>query len=382
MKPHIAICSINFDKSPEGVCTGLLTRALLEYGFKVTLLTSTKADTRLHHPSLKIYTFHHKPREPRALFKLLAKIKGDFPHNFYMWGKKVSQHEFSVSDLPDVIYGRAWPYSSLIPALNLAQRYKLPLITHLSDPVPPPNETYNPKLSNHLQSILDYSSAVTFTNEETIEYQSQFNSLVKDTTYVLPHVAPLYNQLPKPSEPNRYYYIGAIGNRKSVLDMTLAGFAKHQNHYPKAEFAFVNPNAKDITPFIHKNNISHAVTVLPFAEDICDVYRPAGALISLEPKVDKPIWTLTKTAHYLLTNRKILALTSPGSPTERLLKNFPESCIVVTDYSVQAISKGFDKLLQIEPSEKDFKHRIDQMACFKSENIAAEFAKICKQALE
>ena len=380
---HIGITSVNFDARPEGICTGRLVRALLNHGFKITLVTSRKSKLEYAHPRLKTVGLAYRPRNPKLLFKFWAKLTGSFENNFFLWSRRALKHPFDSDDIPDIFYGRAWPYASLVPAYYYSKRYRVPFIAHLSDPIPPPNEAYpGPKSLENLQAMLDYAKAVTFTNEETVEYQGQYTPIDGDKTHVLPHVSPGEHKLP-PAEKNaqRYYHIGAIGNRRPALYAALEGFKLHLKNYPHAHMNFVNPKPQEVQPVIRQLSLEKHVSIFPFAPDIRTVMTPATALISYEPNVETPIWTLTKTIEYLCANRCIFALTSKTSPTEKLLRPFPESCVVVNAYDAGAIAEGYDHLAELAPSEDHFAERLEQMADFKAENVARKFEEICESIL-
>lgn len=373
---------MNYDASPEGICTGRLIRALLDHGFRITLLTSKKARLDFQHPRLKVLVFAHRPREPRALFRLWAKAEGSFANNFFIWTRRVLKHEFA-DDMPDIFYGRAWPYASLIPAYYFSKRLGVPFIAHLSDPIPPPNEPFKgPETLVDLQAMLGHASAVTITNPETVKYQQRFTPMNPASTYVLPHVSPGIHDLPAAERGvQRYYYIGAIGNRRPILPVVFAGFQQHLRDFPTAKMHFVNPKVNEVLPDIKRLSLERQIDILPFAEDIKTVLTPATALLSFEPEVENPIWTLTKTVEYLCANRCIFALTSRGSPTERMLSAFPDSCVVVSDYRPEAIAEGFDRLAGLNPSVEHFAERLEAMAEFKAENVAGQFEKICSSVL-
>ena len=375
--------SVNFDAKPEGICTGRLVRALLNYGFRITLITSRKSKNEYEHPRLKTIVLSYRPRTPRILFKVWAKLTGSIESNFFLWTRRALKQQFARNDIPDIFYGRAWPYASLVPAYWLSIRYKVPFFAHLSDPIPPPNEAFQGSKSlENLQTMLEHAEAITFTNKETIEYQARYTPIGKNKAHVLPHVGPGEHKLP-PAEKNvqHYCHIGAIGNRRPIMYTALEGFKRHLKNYPNARMDFVNPKPQEVRPFIEQLSIGKHVAILPYAPNIRTVMAPATALISYEPNVETPIWTLTKTIEYLCANRCLFALTSKNSPTERLLRQFPESCVVVTDYDSQAIADGHDRLAELTPSEDHFVQRLEKMADYKAENVARKFSEICASNL-
>ena len=380
---HICIISVNFDAKPEGICTGRLVRALLNDDIRITLITSSKSKLGYEHPLLRTVVLPYRPKSPRFVFKIWAKLTGAIDNNFYLWTRRAIKHNFRNNNMPELFYGRAWPYASLVPAYYLSLRYKVPFIAHLSDPFPPPNETYKgPKSLKNLNAMLAHADAITFTNEETIAYQGRYTPIAADKAHVLPHVRPEAHKLPPANRDlQRYYHIGAIGNRRPVMYAALKGFKLHLSNYPAAQMYFVNPKPQEVRPFIQQLSIDNHVSILPYAPDIKTVMAPATALISYEPHVETPIWTLTKTIEYLSANRCVFALTSKNSPTERLLRQFPESCIVVNDYNYRSIAEGYDRLAELTPSEDHFVRRLEKLSDYDGGSVANKFNNICTSIL-
>lgn len=379
---HVCIISVQFDAGPEGICTGRLIRALLASGFRVTLLTSTKARTKFQHPNLRFQVFSYQPREPRLLIRWLAQLRSDFPHNFYFWGRRVAAYQFSDNDLPDIFYGRAWPISSLIPADELAHRYNKPLISHLSDPVPPPNEgEASQETLELLQRLVRHSAFVTFTNEQTIRYQQQFLEL-DGKARLLPHVAPDPITIEPQRDHSRFSYIGAIGEREQELKLLLRAFSAFADSRPGAQLNFTT----DRPAWVAGAKRELALAELPvhassYAPSFEQAVKSAGTLVSVEPWVETPVWTLTKTIEYLFTNRKILAIASPGSVTEELMRRFPESCVIVTEYTTSAVISGLEQITRLRPGERHFQERVEAMESFHGDSVARRFQQLCEQAL-
>ena len=387
---HIGIVSVLFDAKPEGVCTGRLLRALLEAGFKVTLFTSDKAKLGFSHDNLIIKVISSKPREPRSLFKLIARLSGQIPNNFYIWGRRVakqgidsssdtgSDSNIDTADMPDVIYGRAWPHASLVAAYQLAIRHTRPLILHFSDPFPPPNESLaKPQFMQDLQQMLDYASALTITNAETIEYQSRYLSLDSDKAHVLPHVAPPAKQyLDSVSENRQFHYIGSAGHKRP-MDLLLAGFKLHLQQHAEDQLIFVGTEAALIEPLIKSLGISAQVEIMPFSNQLDKFIAQSSGLIAVDTNVADPIYTPTKIVEYLNTNKKVLAITPDGSPVQKLLRECSQTSVVVADYHAEAVATGFSNLASLAPQASDYDSRFALMQPFSASSVASRFADIC-----
>lgn len=378
---HIAITSVLFDKKPEGICTGRLVRALLAHGHRVTLLTSTKADHSLRHPHLHVQVYSHRPRFPRALFKLICRWRGDIYSNFYMWTRAVARHDFGA-DMPDLFYGRAWPHASLIPAYELAQRYARPLALHLSDPFPPPNENmiFDQRFFQGLNRMTSAATVLTFTNEESIAYQQRFTRFERERAIVLNHLAPDPMVFGHPGTPGHFYFVGGVGPSRPPTPL-LKGFALHLQRHPASRFYFVGTLEKYVRPEIKALNLSQAVEILPFTKDILDVYRRAGILVSLDAWINEPVFTPTKIVEYLVSDRPVLALTPPASPVSKLMARASDTGVTVTDYSAEAVARGFDEALQLPWRAEAYARRQRAMQDFSSAAVVGEFERALAPAL-
>ncbi len=373
---HICITSILFDKKPEGICTGRLIRALLEGGHRVTVLTSSKEGSFLQHPRLNKVVFSHRPRYPRAVFEILAKLEGGIANNFYFWSKKAAGHDFA-KDTPDVFYGRAWPHASMVPAYWLAKRYQRPLMLHFSDPFPAPNENlvFDDDFFRGLQKMVDAAGAITFTNNETVAYQRKYLNFDLPKAHVLNHVSPEPVIFGSPGQAGCFYHVGGVGPSRSPIPL-LKGFALHLSSYPNSRLYFVGAHAKYVEPEIDVLGLSSTVKVLPFTNDVKAVFEKAGVLVSIDTLVEPAIFTPTKIVEYMVTDRPILAITPKNSPVSKLLTRVPETGVVVNDYSPQAVAQGMAEAVEMRWSRERYEARLAHMSDFSAAEIVNKFEGI------
>lgn len=380
---HVGVSSVCFDHKAEGVCTGRLVRSLLDKGADITLFTSKKAKLGLHHENLKTKVFPHRPRMPGMVFNLAARSTGFIENNFYLWTRRVISRAIDFNDVPDLFYGRSWPHASLIPAYYLAKRYSKPLILHFSDPFPPPNENKVPRrLLEGLQEMMDQADALTFTNEETIEYQSRFLKFDKSKAYILPHVtqAPrsLANRLPKGKD---FYFIGTLAE-PYLAELLIKGFLLYSKYNKAARLYFVGTSESMIDGISSKHSAKEFVKILPFTEDVNAMMAMADVLLSIDVNVNSPVCTPTKICEYLSVNRKILAVTPDKSPTDKLLKKYSETCISVNNYSVGAIAEGFDEASNLNDCQYSYQRRHSELSFFSGVSVAEHFMEICHQVVD
>jgi hypothetical protein len=377
MKPlHIGITSVQFDAKPEGICTGRLIRALLERGHRVTLLTSTKARTDFAHPRLRILAAPSGLRYPRAFFKTLAHLQGNIYSNYYLWSRTVARTDFR-GDVPDVFYGRAWPHASLVPAYELASRHRRPLILHFSDPFPSPSEDVaaDPRFFADLQTMIDAADALTFTNTEAIAYQRRFVRFDMQRAYVLNHVAPPPRISGAPGTLGHFYYAGGLGTARPVGPL-LDGFAVHVEKFPQHRLYFVGTARDYLMPEIRARRLGEKIEVLPFTSDLREIYRRAGALVSIDALIANPVYTPSKLIDYLVTDRPVLCLTPPGSPAAKLALRSPQTILAVTDYAPAAVAAGMADICTRAWDQAAYTRRLEQMRDFSGAEVAAHFERM------
>ncbi|MGQ0529887.1 MAG: hypothetical protein ACT4PG_08770 [Panacagrimonas sp.] len=102
-------------------------RALLDDDVRVTVVCAReKSRLGFAHPLLDLRALPMGLRHPQWLWHALARGRGHLPSNHYVWTRRAASAP--PPDLPDVVYGRAWPYTSLVAAQMLAQRLQKPLM--------------------------------------------------------------------------------------------------------------------------------------------------------------------------------------------------------------------------------------------------------------
>lgn len=318
--------------------------------------------------------FSHQPREPRWAIKLLARLQGGIQSNFYFWSRTAAGYDFE-RDIPDLFYGRAWPHASLVPAHELAQKYRRPLWLHFSDPFPPPNETVSSdtRFLADLQHMVDAAAGLTFTNSQTIAYQRRFISFAAEKAGVLNHIAPAPMTFATAGESGHFYHVGKVGPSRSPAPL-LDGFALHVKQYPESRLFFVGAPARYVEPEIAARGLSAVVQVLPFTQDIRSLFQRAGVLVSIDAWIEEPMFTPTKIVDYLVADRPILSITPPGSPVASLLARTPATALAITDYSAQAVAKGLEQAMQLQwQADAD---RLQLRADFRADRVAQQFEQL------
>ncbi len=380
MRTHIGLVSLLFDRKPEGICTGRLARALLDRGARIALYTSTKASQDFEHPALEYLVANHRPRDPRLLFRLLARWRGDTPNNFYLWGKRVERLA-PANGVPDCFYGRAWPHGSLVAAAALARRHRRPLMLHFSDPFPPPNERHpDAGFMRDLQKIVDQAETLSFTNAETVDYQRRFLRFEASRAFVLNHVGPPARWLGKPPESAVFCYLGALGEHRSAGPL-LRGFHRYRREDPEARLVFVGASRAYLESVAARCGGLAGVEIQPFTQAVFEKMKAASVLVSVDVDARPAIFTPTKLVEYLRVDRPVLALTPEGSPVDRLLSRSPETTVAVHDYDAESVAAGLRRAAAIGHDESLYRQRLAAMRDFDPEAVAGQFERMLDRAL-
>lgn len=374
--PRIGLVSTVFDFKPEGICTGRLARALLDYGFTVSLVTSTKSRVDLQHKQFTATTLAYGLREPRFLFDALAKLSKRIPNNFYLWANKVEDITWQASDMPDVFYGRAWPHASLVAAYQLAEKHNKPLVLHFSDPMPPSDAPVADKaLLAGIQLMVDRADAITFTNQQTIDFQRRFIRFDTEKAHVLPHVTMPCCTFTETATPQLAAYIGTARAKIAQVDAMVEGFAAFNAANSRAQLKFVGTDAEYINRLKSQVPVSN-IHCIDYVKDVKPEMQQAEVLVLVDPDVENPIVSSTKLLEYLGANRKVLGITPLGSPSDELLKRFPGSCVAVNDYNGEAIKQAYEQVFALKPDEQHYQTRAEAMVAFSPEKVAATFTGI------
>ena len=381
MRPHILICSVNFDARPEGICTGRLVRALLDQDVRVTLICAReKSRLGFAHPLLDVRALSTGLRHPQWLWHALARARGELPSNHYGWTRRAASIE--LDELPDVIYGRAWPFSSLVAAQMLAQRLKRPLWLHFSDPFPPPPSTREAAYVMHgLQQLAAQARGATFTNAHAARYQlRQLGLNTPAWAQVLNHVAPQAQQFGPPViEQNiaaRFVYLGSFHATRPAQPL-LAGFAAYLRTGVQAHLHFVGTRRDQVQPDIQHHGVQARVSVEPYTQDVPGWQARASVLLAVDWLHGEPVYLLTKVVEALVVDRPLLLITQPGSPGDRLASQCPDTVVSVTSSEPAAVAQGMARAQAMSARPGDYARRRALMQEF----AAPEVARRCIQLL-
>lgn len=372
MRPHVLICSVNFDARPEGICTGRLVRCLLEQGVQVTVVCAReKSRLGFTHPLLHVAALGTRPRHPQWLWNLIAKLRGYPRSHHYPWTRRVARYK--PPQRPDVVYGRAWPIASLIAARWLADALDVPLWTHFSDPFPPPPRTEEPpEVMDTLRQIVAAARGVTFTNAEALRYQRRHLPMIPaDRAHVLNHVAPLAQTFGPSEQAQCFVYLGSF-NASRPATLLMEGFSHYVREQMRARIHFVGTRADDIADTRERFGLAANVSVEPYTQDIAAWQKRASVLLAVDWLAGEPVYLLTKIVEAFVVDRPVLLLTQPGSPCAKLAAQCPDTVVCVTSRDPQDVARGFAQASAMAREPGDYARRRQLMEPFAADNVARQ----------
>jgi glycosyltransferase involved in cell wall biosynthesis len=258
----------------------------------------------------------------------------DSKKSFHLsWKKALKQ----IKEKPDIIYSRSFPLSSSLLAFKLKEYYKVPWVLHLSDPwayCPITNYGSEKQLKYHRsleKECFENCDYICLTSEKTIElYKNVYPQFVNKFLY-FPNVFD-----PKDFKQNDFefeerikvVYTGGLIDERSVSYLIEAMKILQVNN-PTAldSFDFVFAGAMDTyNKSFFKNtafkNLTH-LGLLPY-RDALDLQRSADILLVIDNPIDKAekaVFFPSKLLDYMLMQRNILAVTTPGGTSDLVIKS-------------------------------------------------------------
>lgn len=266
-----------------------------------------------------------------------------------------------IKHQPDIIYSRSYPLSSTILAEKLVDTFQVPWILHLSDPwTESPLFNYD-KSSYHLKTekrCFQKASKICFTSEKTISiYSKKYPELshkfehfpnVYDPSDVLPQ-----NNVETSKKKFTLLYTGSLIGSRSLQLLLEAIEVLEEEQKNKIEVLVAGGlDARNKKQLQNHANIAQHLGFVPY-QDLKDVYAKANALVAVDFDFKNPkdgIYFPSKLLDYFAAQKPILAITSPNSTTDQVLKNMPHK--VVYHGQTKEMVQHLTELITTEPSKK------------------------------
>lgn len=377
MSGHILFCGVHFDARPQGINSARLVRAMLDIGLQITVLCGAEKSvtTRLSHPNLSLVPIRIAPRHPRKLLQWLAQARGHLPCNHYLWSQRVARYR--PARPVDVVYGRAWPYSSLVGAANIADALDLPLWIHLCDPIPPPHTGRDHDyVMQGLAQIALKARGATMLNDRALAYQLKFlPPRPEGWAQVVNNIAPPPSTFGPAQTDQCFVYIGSFSASRPA-DALFAGFAEYARAQPAARIHCVGTGVDNVRPAARRCGVEAQIVVEPFTRDIAGWQAKASVLLAVDWLVGEPVFMLTKLLESFVVDRPVLLLTQPDSPGARLASQFPDTVVCVTSSDPQSVAEGFARAAQMLRSPGDYAARLRGMEAFSAQRVARRCASL------
>lgn len=332
--------------SPESIQTGKFIKSLSRK-YNMTLLTTASQkgwapeDKGLSHYLNYVKSTIEVATIPFNLIKILEKIVPSLTspdhYGYFHWLPYISIKKIKQ---PDIIISRSTPFSSAVLALKLKNKYNVPWIMHLSDPWID-NPFYNrPKnikaIDIHWEKqCFENADIITFTSKKTIDFYSR----------KYPNINSKFRWLPNVYDANdisivdhsfdgkmRIVFTGRLyGTRNPIL--FIAALTKLRTLVPdiheKIEFIFAG-FADELSERLLEENtdiikyLGHVTQ-----KESKNLQNQAHLLLvidSLEADPRYDMFLPSKVLDYLISGKKIIAITRETSSTCELVEKSGGKC--------------------------------------------------------
>lgn len=264
-----------------------------------------------------------------------------------------------LEDKPEIIYSRSFPISSSLLAARLAEYYKVPWVLHLSDPwTLSPMHTYGHKTQmwheDKERSLFGRASALCFTSGQTKDAYANKYPEWSNKMHIFPNVIDDTLQTRTKGSFNtklRICYTGGLSGSRSpefilkalknlhhsnpeienLMEVVFAGSVDRKNK---------NISAKYPLPFVK------FLGPLPFSKAL-ELQKSADVLLLIDTPVKQgeiAHFLPSKLPDYLMTGKRILALTNRNSPSTDFLTS--ELADLVFYGEEHLLQQKFEILLQ------------------------------------
>lgn len=279
-------------------------------------------------------------RENKYTNFLLRKLKPgalDQPDSKAQFHRQWQRVIKELKNPPQAIYSRSFPLSSSIMAYKLAEHYQVPWIMHLSDPwVENPLHSYPGKALTYHKTweakCLGRAQKVTFTSTNALKlYQRKYPKWA-GKFLLYPNVYDPEDVQPNPlvwGSKLKIVYTGGMAMDRSASHL-LPVLQKWEAQIPSirdtVEVVFAGPLDRQNQQVFDQNSLPWVkhVGMLSYPDALA-LQRTAHMLLVIDNPLpaEKAVFFPSKLLDYFTAQRSIMAITSPGSPTENSIKGAP-----------------------------------------------------------
>ena len=373
----ILFISYAIGHTASGIISERILNELVKQGNDIYVITSLCDKTNI--PECKFVCVENYLNNHPIINSLRNKVLSFFTQPFnsnYLWRYQAYRRAKKILKTwtPDYIYCRTAPMDPCFVGIQLKERYKIPLVVNLTDPIPPPVE-YLPQMNHRLnmiknaRKIIIRSDIIGMANEQAINYQQQITGIdFNKKSLISPDPVP-YSNIEFINRTNsvsfNLVYLGKIYGSRNIYPLIKAINKLRENN--------VNICLDIYGTQIKLNESVDYVRCHRWATKIDDVIANSDILVDLDGDDSEPIFISSKLKQYLVYNRPILSITPPGSPSSRLLKDLYTVEVVVNN--VEDIYNSLIILMNKKLTRDNYYERLSILQSFSSEIVVENLIK-------
>lgn len=308
----------------------------------------------------------------RLLYKGVSLFYEPFNSNF-MWRHRAYRHAKNILKKwrPDFIYCRTSPIDSCFVGIQIKERYNLPLVVNLTDPVPPPAEympqvNYRMSLIKQARKIIHNADLVGMPTVQAIKYQQRITeSNYGNKFFLSPDPVPCSNIefISRTSTDSfNLVYLGGVYGSRNIEPLINAIKKLRENNWNVYLHLY---GAK-----VKLNENVDYVICHNWATDLNDVVANSDILVDLDGDDIEPIFMSSKLKQYLVYNRPVLSITPHNSPTSYLLKEMQTAEVVINN--VEDIYMAILVIAEKEIAEDMYYERLPILRSFSPKRVVNE----------
>ena len=332
------------ESTPCGMVTWRAALALVAAGAEITVLYSQQFPPPPPVPGITLLPCSPQPSQLHHGLAILSRLCGqDLAHGPWVWRAT----RLGAAQSADLIYACSSPLASLSVGVALQQRTGIPAVLLFTDAFPPPPEWQPSALARRCQqhtmaTLCAAARGFTFLNRQLMAYQERLGGQpLQERSAVIPNIMIPWAALgPRTAGPMPVFlHLGKFyGNRRP--EPLVAAFALLLARLPAAELHLAGKySLAMVAPLLTTEALKHQVHLLGDHVDPLAAMRAADVLICLDGPGREPVYLPSKLSEYLASDRVVLCVTPPNSPTAEMVAGVPGS-VLVASHEPTAIARA------------------------------------------